>query len=89
MIDRESTQKALQCRSSDYPKILENRFPHILKKIVSLWDSPDAEGYFADLLQPNGRGGGRMDRNGFSEQAWDEILHLHVLHVRSRSRTGR
>jgi hypothetical protein len=63
--------------------LLEAKFPHILEKIVRLWNSTEAEHYFTDLLQPNGRGGGRMDRDGFPEKAWQEILQLKVLYGRS------
>ena len=54
-------------------------FPHIPEKILSLWDSPDATAYFDDLLQPAGRGGGRLDRDGFPDTVWQEILHLKLL----------
>lgn len=80
MIDRETILKTLQCNPIEYPKLLESKFPHVLEKIVCLWGSPEAEDYFTDLLQPNGRGGGRMDRDGFPDQVWQEILHLKVQH---------
>ena len=80
MIDREIVQRTLNCAPNQYPLMLEQKFPHVLEKIINLWDSPDAEPYFADLLQPNGRGGGRMDRDGFPDKAWQEILQLRVLY---------
>lgn len=80
MIDRDVVLQTLQCNPTQYPQMLEDRFPHILENIIRLWDSPDIEPYFADLLQPNGRGGGRFDRDGFPAQAWQEILRLQLLH---------
>ena len=86
MISRESVLQTLKCAPGDYPRILEEKFPHILEKIISLWNSTEAEAYFADLLQPNGRGGGRMDRDGFPENAWQEIFKLKVLYGKSRGK---
>jgi hypothetical protein len=65
--------------------MLDERFPHVLENVVKLWDSPDVEPYFVDLLQPDGRGGGRLDRDGFPAQAWQEILRLKLLHGRQHS----
>ena len=80
MVSREVVLQTTQCNPSQYPQMLDEKFPHILEKIIKLWDSPDAEAYFADLLQPDGRGGGRWDRDGFPDMAWREILHLKLLY---------
>jgi hypothetical protein len=82
MVSREIIQQTLKCTPNQYPAILEEKFPHVLEKIVRLWNSSEAEHYFTDLLQPNGRGGGRFDRDGFPEKAWKEILQLKVLYGR-------
>jgi hypothetical protein len=79
MVSRETVLQTLKCRPAEYPLMLEQKFPHILDKLVQLWHTPEAEPYLSDLLQPNGRGGGRMDRGGFPEQAWQELLQLKVL----------
>lgn len=84
MASREIVMHTLKCDPNQYPHMLEEKFPHILEKIVKLWRSPDVEAYLADLLQPNGRGGGRMDRDGFPEKAWQEIFNLKVLHAKTR-----
>ncbi|OIR11900.1 hypothetical protein GALL_67570 [mine drainage metagenome] len=84
MISREAVMQTLKCSPYEYPRMLDERFPHVLENILKLWNSPDAEPYFADLLQPNGRGGGRMDRDGFPEQAWEEILQLKLLYDKPR-----
>ncbi len=83
MTDRELVLQTTKCNPAQYPLMLDEKFPHILSKILSLWDSPDAEAYFNDLLQPDGRGGGRWDRDGFPDRAWQEILHLKLLHDKS------
>jgi hypothetical protein len=64
-----------------YPQKLEEQFPHILEKIVNLWKSPECGVYLADLLQPEGRGGGRFDRSGFPDEIWEELLYLNQLHL--------
>jgi hypothetical protein len=64
--------------------MLDARFPHVLENVIRLWNSPEVESYFVDLLQPDGRGGGRFDRDGFPTQAWQEILRLKVLHGQQR-----
>lgn len=84
MISRDAVVQTLKCGANEYPKLLDERFPHVLERVVKLWNSPDAEAYFADLLQPNGRGGGRMDRDGFPDEVWEEILQLKQLYDRSR-----
>jgi hypothetical protein len=80
MLDRETVLNTLKCRPNQYPQLLDERFPHVLEKVVDLWNSPDVETYIADLLQPNGRSGGRFDRDGFPDKAWREILQLQLLH---------
>jgi hypothetical protein len=87
MLTRETILQTLKCNPNQYPKVLEEKFPHVLKRIISLWHSPDGEAYLADLLQPNGRGGGRMDRDGFPEKAWEEIFQLKLLYAKSRAKT--
>lgn len=88
-ISRETVLKTLNCTQNMYPRVLEERFPHVLERIVHLWNSHDAEAYFADLLQPNGRGGGRFDRDGFPENAWNEIFQLLQLYRKPRPKPAR
>ena len=80
MINREIVLNTLKCSPNQFPQTLNERFPHVLENVIRLWNSPDAEYYIADLLQPNGRGGGRFDREGFPDQAWEEIMHLQLLY---------
>lgn len=79
MFNRQIVLQTLKCGNDQYPTILEEKFPHVLKKILELWGSPDADAYIADLLQPN-RSGGRLDRDGFPPAAAAEIFKLGVLH---------
>ena len=80
MIDREIVMKILKCDESHYPNVLEEKFPHILEKIITLWNSSEGAAYLADLLQPNGRGGGRVDRDGFPDKAWQEIFEIKKIY---------
>jgi hypothetical protein len=89
MVSREIVLKTLKCLSNQYPQMLSEKFPHILEKIVKLWNSPEGEDFLNDLLQPNGRGGGRFDRQGFPEKVWWEILRLKELYHKPRSKTAK
>ena len=80
MLDKQVIFNTLKCSNDKYPRALEQKFPHILEKIIKLWNSPDVGVYIADLLQPNGRSGGRLDRDGFPPDAAKEIFELGVLH---------
>jgi len=84
MIDKEAVLHTLKCNPSQYPQMLDEKFPHVLKNVVQLWETPDAEPYFSDLLQPISSGG-RFNRDGFPEQAWQEILRLKLLYSRQHA----
>jgi hypothetical protein len=79
MMNKEVVLHTLKCSPTQYPQMLDEKFPHVLENVVKLWDTPDAEPYFADLLQPEGSGG-RFNRDGFPDRAWMEILQLQVLY---------
>ena len=89
MVSRETVLQTLKCLPNQYPQLLNEKFPHILEKIVELWNSPDGEDYFNDLLQPNGRGGGRFDRHGFPEKVWWEIYSLNELYKKPRPKPAK
>jgi hypothetical protein len=89
MINKEIVVQTLNCTPSQYPQILVERFPHVVERVLKLWNSSEAEAYFADLLQPNGRGGGRMDRDGFPEKAWYEIFQLKILYSKAHSKSAK
>src|SRR5690349_25036262 len=54
-----------------YPRALEDRFDRILTKIDELWDRPEIEDYFSDLIIDK-RGG----RQGFPKEVLAEIMML-------------
>jgi hypothetical protein len=83
MINRKIVMYKLQCSTDKYPQCLEEKYPHVLLKAVTLWDSPDCEEYLNDLLKPN-YSGGRHQREGFPTQAWDEIFQLLKLYKKPR-----
>ncbi|MDO8413864.1 MAG: hypothetical protein Q7S51_08775 [Gallionellaceae bacterium] len=80
MFNRQAVLQTLKCGNDQYPTILEEKFPHVLTKILALWGTPELDVYVADLLQPNGRSGGRLDRDGFPPGAAAEIFKLGMLH---------
>lgn len=78
MMNREIVLHRLKCSPLQYPQMLAERFPHVLEKVVNLWDTSEAEAYIADLLNPT-CSGGRFDRDGFPDRAWQELLQLQML----------
>ncbi len=88
MVSRGNVLQTLKCFPNQYPQILEDKFPHVLEKIVQLWNSPDGEAYLADLLHPT-YSGGRFDRSGFPEKAWQEILRLQELYKKPRPKPAK
>ena len=88
MVSRETVLQTLKCLPNQYPQILGEEFPHILERIVQLWNSPDGEAYLANLLHPT-YSGGRFDRSGFPEKAWQEILRLNELYRKPRPKSAK
>jgi len=88
MVSRETVLQTLRCLPNQYPQLLGEKYPHILEKIVHLWNSPDGEVYLADLLHPT-YSGGRFDRSGFPENIWQEILRLNALYMKPRPKSAR
>jgi hypothetical protein len=88
MVSKEVVLQTLKCLPNQYPQKLEEKYPHVLEKIVQLWNSPDGEAYFADLLHPN-YSGGRFDRAGFPAKVWQEILRLNELYRKPRPKSIR
>lgn len=56
----------------DYPAALQQKYPHVFKKIVALWNKPGINDYFTSLLIDT-RGG----RKGFDEDAFKDIHRLY------------
>lgn len=58
-----------------YPTQIENKFPRILAKIVSLWGKPGLDVYFGQLMVSD-----RHDRQGFPSDVAMEIFRLSTIH---------
>ena len=63
-----------------YPKNLEEKFPHVLNRIVELWNKKEIDDYFNDLLMDT-RGG---TRQGFPPEVASEIFALSIAHAKIR-----
>ena len=67
---------------SKYPHQLEAQFGRIVDRIVELWESPEIEGYFSDLMF----GGGRSNRRGFPAEVATEIFVLSLTYEEIRKK---
>ena len=67
---------------SKYPHQLEAQFGRIVDRIVELWESPELEGYFSDLMF----GGGRTNRRGFPAEVATEIFILSLAYDEIRKK---
>lgn len=65
----------LQKMPDRYPFALEQKYERILNKIADLWDTPEIDDYFADLMMDK-RGG----RQGFPPDVAREIVILNKTH---------
>lgn len=59
-----------------YPYALEDKYPRVFSKIMALWDKPEIDDYFMDLIVDK-RGG----RQGFPQDVATEIVHLSLVHA--------
>lgn len=59
-----------------YPYQLEERFARIVNRIAELWETPQLEHYFDDLLVDR-RGG----RQGFPAEVMSNIMSVHAVHA--------
>lgn len=69
----------LNNREQNYPRALAQQYPRILGKIVDLWDTPDIEEYFTDLMVDK-----RGNRAGFPSEVASDIIYLSMVHARRR-----
>jgi len=58
-----------------YPYALEQKYERVLNKIADLWDTPEIDDYFSDLLMDK-----RGDRQGFPHDVAGEIVILSKTH---------
>ena len=60
---------------NNYPYRLEDKFARIVERIAELWDSPEIDSYFVELLIDN-----RGNRAGFPPEVAREIFLLSIAH---------
>lgn len=58
-----------------YPFALQQKYPHVIKKLVALWTNPKIDAYFTSLLIDT-----RGERRGFDEDAFQDIHRLFKFH---------
>ena len=63
-------------KTEDYPHTLEYKYPRIFGKIMALWDAPEIDDYFMELVVDK-----RGDRAGFPQDVAAEIVHLSLVHA--------
>lgn len=68
-------QKLLADHGEYYPHLLEQRFPHILKRIIAYWGKPEMDGYLDSLMAPPQAGA-----KGFPQEAIFEIVEIQAVH---------
>lgn len=71
----------LNNREQNYPHALEKQFPRVFSKLMELWDEPEIDAYFVDLLVSN-----RPDRQGFPPEVASDLIYLSMVHARQRER---
>lgn len=62
---------------ANYPHSLESQFPRVLDRIMALWESPEIDAYFSELMVSN-----RANRQGFPSEVASDIIFLSSLHSR-------
>lgn len=72
----EKLAQYLKGYESKYPHHLEAQFGRIVDRIVELWETPEMDGYFSDLMF----GGGRSNRRGFPAEVATEIFILSLAY---------
>ena len=77
----EKILRMLEGRKDLYPKNLEQQFLRVLNRIVDLWQSPEIDAYFTDLLIDS-----RGNRQGFPPEIVSELFILSQFSSSLRSR---
>ncbi len=65
---------------AEYPDALEAKYPRVFSQIMALWDLPEIDDYFMDLMVDR-RGG----RAGFPDDVAAQIVHLSLVHTSQHS----
>lgn len=80
------SERILQLLNGDetrYPRALEQQFPRVLGRILELWDTPDLDAYFSELMVDT-RG---ETRQGFPPAVASEIFALHNVYTSRQAHT--
>jgi len=72
----EKILKILNNREDYYPHKLEKQFPHVLEKIIIMWDSTEFDSYLNKFMLDKRE----HPRQGFPPEVGSEILRLSMLH---------
>ena len=72
----ENILKVLSNKTDFYPHKLEQQFPHILERIIHLWDSQEFDTHLNKLMLDNRE----QRRQGFPPEVASELLRLSILH---------
>lgn len=67
-----------------YPYALEQQFPHMLNKIVELWNSPELDPYLQQLMLDQRD----HQRQGFPAEVATDILRLSRINTEQREITA-
>lgn len=77
-MDKEDFDRFFAKAPHRYPKELAEKYPRILNKILSAWESPEEQNDYLKELVVDTRG----DRQGFPAKVMEELLFLHQLYAR-------
>ncbi len=69
--------KLLDYREDKYPHALEQQYRRVLNNIMRLWETPEIDNYFTELLVSS-----RPNRRGFPPEVAVGIAYLSVVHSR-------
>ena len=72
----ESFLKVLNNKEEFYPHQLEQKYPHIMDRLVIMWDSPEFDAYLNKFMLDTRA----HARQGFPPEVASEILRLSMLH---------
>ncbi|MDD4962876.1 MAG: ankyrin repeat domain-containing protein [Gallionella sp.] len=70
-------------RPGNYPYALDQQFPRVMEKILAMWDMPEIDAYFVELMVSN-----RDKRQGFPKDVASDIVYLSMVHSRKKPTTA-
>jgi hypothetical protein len=77
MMMNENILKVLNTNTEFYPQNLEQKFPHLLERMIKLWNSPQFDAYVNQLMLDKRE----HHRQGFPAEVASEILRLSIIHT--------